>query len=118
MAVKKKQINLGNVMDEMDKRVEEQKQVTPSIVETLAPIKQEDAHPKKKDVKPFDRKKERPDQKCIHFDRLTTMKINEVKNWKAILGEKTTVEDIVYDAVQEFLKKHYEQIREKAMNSI
>ncbi len=62
----------------------------------------------------FDRKRERPDQKCIHFDRKTTLRINEIKNWKSIIGEKTTVEDIVYDAVQEFLAKHYEEIKARA----
>ena len=45
---------------------------------------------------------------------MTTVKINEIKNWKSIIGEKTTVEDIVYDAVQEYLAKHYEEIKTKA----
>ena len=117
MAVKRKSIDLGNAMREMDERVEASRATTPSLMQTLAPIKEKD-HPKKKEVKVFDRKKERPDQKCIHFDRMTTVKINEIKNWKSIIGEKTTVEDIVYDAVIEYLAKHYEETRERAMNSI
>lgn len=117
MAVKKKNIDLGNAMREMDERVEAQRASTPSLMETLAPIREEE-HPKKKEVKVFDRKKERPDQKCIHFDRMTTMKINEIKNWKSIIGEKTTVEDIVYDAVVEYLAKHYEEVRNRAMNAM
>lgn len=115
MAVKKKVIDLGNAMREMDERVEASRANTPSLLETLAPIKEED-HPKKKEVKVFDRKKERPDQKCIHFDRMTTVKINDIKNWKSIIGEKTTVEDIVYDAVIEYLDKHYEEVRNRAFN--
>ncbi|MBQ0048403.1 MAG: hypothetical protein KBT33_13030 [Prevotellaceae bacterium] len=110
MAVKKKQIDLGRSMEEFDKNIEAQKVNAPNILETLAPIEQ---HAPKKEVKVFDRKKERPDQKCIHFDRLTTMRVNEIKNWKSILGEKTTVEDIVYDAVQEYLAKYYEAIKTK-----
>ncbi len=116
MAVQRKKIDLGNAMREMDERVEASRANSPSLMETLAPIKEED-HPKKKDVKVFDRKKERPDQKCIHFDRMTTVKINEIKNWKSMIGEKTTVEDIVYDAVIEYLAKHYEEIRNAAMQS-
>ena len=110
MAVQRKKIDLGKAMGEFDERIEAQKASTPSLIETLAPIED---HPKKKEVKVFDRKKERPDQKCIHFDRMTTVKINEIKNWKSIIGEKTTVEDIVYDAVQEYLAKHYEEIKTK-----
>ncbi len=116
MAVQRKKIDLGNAMREMDERVEASRANSPSLMETLAPIKEED-HPKKKDVKFFDRKKERPDQKCIHFDRMTTVKINEIKNWKSMIGEKTTVEDIVYDAVIEYLAKHYEETRNAAMQS-
>ena len=110
MAVKRKTIDLAKSMEEFDERIEAQKGLGPSIVETLAPI---ETHPKKKEVKVFDRKKERPDQKCIHFDRMTTARINEIKNWKSMLGEKTTVEDIVYDAVQEYLAKHYEEIKSR-----
>lgn len=115
MAAKKKQIDLAGTMKEIDERVDAQRAASPSLIETLAPINEEN-HPKKKEVKVFDRKKERPDQKCIHFDRLTTMRVNELKNWKAIIGEKTTVEDIVYDAVIEFLDKHYDETKERAMN--
>lgn len=108
MAVKRKTIDLGRSMQEFDERIEAQRAAAPSILETLAPIEE---HPRKKEVKVFDRKKERPDQKCIHFDRLTTMRLNEIKNWKGILGERTTLEDIVYDAVQDYLAKHYEATR-------
>lgn len=111
MAVKRKSIDLGRSMQEMDERIEAQRAAGPSILETLAPIEE---HPRKKEVKVFDRKKERPDQKCIHFDRLTTLRINEMKSWKSMIGEKTTVEDIVYDAVQEYLKKHYDELKAKA----
>lgn len=117
MAVKRKSIDLARAMGEMDERVEAQRATTPSLIETLAPIKEED-HPKKKEVKVFDRKKERPDQKCIHFDRMTTVRINELKNWKSIIGERTTVEDIVYDAVIEYLAKHYDETRERAMSAM
>lgn len=108
MAVKRKTIDLGRSMQEMDERIEAQRAATPSILETLAPIEE---HPKKKEVKVFDRKKERPDQKCIHFDRRTTMRLNELKNWKSMLGERTTLEDIVYDAVQDYLDKHYDEVK-------
>lgn len=108
MAVKRKMVDLGKSMQEFDERIEAQKATTPSLMETLAPINE---HPKKKEVKVFDRKKERPDQKCIHFDRMTTVRINEMKNWKSMLGEKTTVEDIIYDAVQEYLAKNYEELK-------
>ena len=111
MAVKRKTIDLGKSMQEFDERIEAQRANTPSILETLAPIEE---HPKKKEVKVFDRKKERPDQKCIHFDRMTTLRLNEIKNWKSIIGEKTTLEDIVYDAVQAFLNKHYDEIKSRA----
>jgi len=114
MAVKRKTIDLGKSMQEFDERIEAQKASTPSILETLAPIEE---HPKKKEVKVFDRKKERPDQKCIHFDRRTTVRINDMKNWKSIIGEKTTVEDIVYDAVQEYLGKHYDELKAKVEES-
>lgn len=117
MAAKKKQLNLAGTMQEIDERVDAQRAASPSLMETLAPINEEH-HPKKKEVKVFDRKKERPDQKCIHFDRLTTMKVNEIKNWKSIIGEKTTVEDIIYDSVIEYLDKHYEEIRERAMQAM
>lgn len=115
MAVKRKTIDLGKSMQEFDERIEAQRAATPSILETLAPIEE---HPKKKEVKVFDRKKERPDQKCIHFDRMTTVRLNEVKSWKSMLGEKTTLEDIVYDAVQEYLAAHYDETKarfEKAL---
>ena len=111
MAVKRKTIDLGKSMQEFDERIEAQRANTPSILETLAPIEE---HPKKQEVKVFDRKKERPDQKCIHFDRMTTVRLNEIKNWKSIIGEKTTLEDIVFDAVQEFLNKHYDEIKSRA----
>ncbi|MCH5175863.1 MAG: hypothetical protein J1F40_08245 [Prevotellaceae bacterium] len=110
MTVKRKNINLERSMQEMDKRIEAQRAVSPSILESLAPIEEP---AKKKEVKVFDRKKERPDQKCIHFDRRTTMRINDIKNWKGAIGERTTVEDIVFDAVQEYLDKHYDEVREK-----
>ena len=110
MAVKRKNIDLGRSMQEMDERIEAQRAAAPSIMETLAPIEEP---AKKKEVKVFDRKKERPDQKCIHFDRRTTMRINDIKNWRGAIGEKTTVEDIVYDAVQEYLERHYEEVRGK-----
>ncbi len=116
MAVKRKTIDLGKTMNEMDNRVEAQRSSSPSLLETLAPIREED-HPKKKEVKVFDRKKERPDQKCIHFDRMTTVRINEIKNWKSMIGEKTTVEDIVYDAVVKYLDENYDKIREQAINN-
>ncbi|MBR1521288.1 MAG: hypothetical protein IJ635_08635 [Bacteroidaceae bacterium] len=114
MAVKRKTIDLGKSMQEFDERIEAEKASAPSILETLAPI---ETHPVKKEVKVFDRKKERPDQKCIHFDRMTTVRINEIKNWKSIIGEKTTVEDIVYDAVQEYLAKHYDELKSRVEQS-
>lgn len=108
MAVKRKTVNVGKVMDEMDERMEAERAAKPSLMETLAPISEP---AKKKEVKVFDRKRERPDQKCIHFDRRTTMRINDIKNWRGAIGEKTTVEDIVYDAVQEYLERHYDEVR-------
>lgn len=105
---KRKNIDLGKSMQEMDRRIEAQRAAAPSILETLAPIEE---RAKKKEVKVFDRKKERPDQKCIHFDRRTTMRINDIKNWKGAIGERTTVEDIVFDAVQEYLEAHYDEVR-------
>ena len=108
MAVKRKSIDLGRSMEEMDRRIEEERRMGPSILETLAPVEE---RVKKKEVRVFDRKRDRPDQKCIHFDRRTTMRINDIKNWRGAIGEKTTVEDIVYDAVQEYLERHYEEVR-------
>lgn len=64
----------------------------------------------KKEIKKFDRKKERPIQKTVHLTIEVDNKVNMIKSVLKTLGKKTTFEDFLFDLLDDWMKKHYDEV--------
>lgn len=64
----------------------------------------------KSTVKKFDRKRERPIQKTVHLTIEIDNKVNMIKSVLKTLGKKTTFEDFLFDLLDDWMKKHYDEV--------